>query len=71
MQECLNGCILWEARVVILTQGQKSVLDELHETHLDASKIKAITFGGQRWMLKLKKYVARKCSDCHRPVQLL
>jgi len=28
----LDGCILWGARVVVLTQGQKSVLEELHET---------------------------------------
>ena len=38
----LDGCILWGARVVVPPPGQKSVLEELHETHLGASKMKAL-----------------------------
>ena len=38
----LKGCLLWGARVVVPTQGQKSVLEELHDTHLEASKMKAL-----------------------------
>lgn len=37
-----DGRILWGARVVVLPPGQKSVLEEMHETHLGVSKMKAL-----------------------------
>ena len=38
----LNRCLLWGARVVVPNHGHKSVLEELHEAHLGASKMKAL-----------------------------
>ena len=29
----LNGCVLWDTRVVVPTAGYKRILDDLHETH--------------------------------------
>ena len=28
----LNGCVLWDTRVVVPTAGRKRILDDLHET---------------------------------------
>ena len=39
----INGCILWEARVVVLLQGREAVLKELYDTHPGCSKMKALT----------------------------
>ena len=38
----LDGCILWSSHVVIPPQGRKPLLEELHNTHLGASKMKAL-----------------------------
>ena len=38
----LDGCILWSSRIIVLPQGRQSLLEELHNTHLGASKIKAL-----------------------------
>ena len=37
----LNGCVLWGTRVVVPTAGRKRLLDDLHETHQGASRMKA------------------------------
>ena len=37
----LDGCVLWGTRVVIPTAGRKRILDDLHETHQGASRMKA------------------------------
>ena len=36
-----DGCVLWGNRVVILIAGRKRILDDLHETHQGASRMKA------------------------------
>ena len=62
----LNGCIIWRARVIVPTNGQKSVLEELHEAHLGASKMKALA-RSYIWWPKMDdeiEKVARKCSYC-------
>ena len=37
----LNGCVLWGTRVVVPMAGHKRILDGLHETHQDDSRMKA------------------------------
>ena len=38
----MDGCILWGAQVVVPPPGCKAMLEELHETHLGANKMKAL-----------------------------
>ena len=38
----LNGCILWSSRVIVPPRGRQPLLEELHNTHLGASKMKAL-----------------------------
>ena len=38
----LDGCVLWGSRVVVPPPGRQSVLGELHDTHLGASKMKSL-----------------------------
>lgn len=38
----LDGCLLWGARVVSPPPGRGMVLEELHETHMGMSKMKAL-----------------------------
>ena len=38
----MDGCILWGNRVVVPLPGRKGVLDELHETHPGASRMKGL-----------------------------
>ena len=37
-----DGCILWSSRVVVPPQGRQPLLEELHNTHLGSSKMKAL-----------------------------
>ena len=51
---------------MVPTQGQKAVLKELHETHLGASKMKAVA-RSYIWWPKMDadiEEVARKCPNC-------
>ena len=62
----IDGCILWGARIVVPPPGQKSVLEELHETHLGASKIKALA-RSYIWWPKMDdsiEDVAKRCPCC-------
>ena len=62
----LDGCILWGARVVVPPPGQKSVLEELHETHLGVSKMKALA-RSYIWWPKMDtdiEALVKKCTDC-------
>ena len=38
----LDGCVLWSSRVIVPPQGRQPLLEELHNTHLGASKMKAL-----------------------------
>ena len=38
----LDGCLLWASRVIVPPQGRQPLLEELHNTHLGASKMKAL-----------------------------
>ena len=38
----LDGYVLWGVRVIVPPQGRKLVLQELHDTHLGANKMKAL-----------------------------
>ena len=62
----MDGCILWGARVVVPPPGRKAVLEELHETHLGANKMKALA-RGYIWWPKMDEdieEVAKRCSSC-------
>ena len=62
----LDGCILWGARVVVPPPGQKAVLEELHETHLGVSKMKALA-RSYIWWPKMDiniEAIAKECADC-------
>ena len=37
----LDGCVLWGTRVAVPLAGRKRILDDLHETHQGASRMKA------------------------------
>ena len=59
-----NGCVLCGAGVVVPPPGRKTALDELHETHLGASKMKSLARRYIWWpkMNEEIKEVAKKCS---------
>ena len=38
----LDGCVLWSSRIIVPPQGRQPLLEELHNTHLGASKMKAL-----------------------------
>ncbi len=66
----LNDCVLWGARVVIPPPGRKLVLEELHETHLGVSKMKALARSYIWWPqmdAKIEETV-KTCSDCQHPL---
>ena len=67
-----DGCILWGTRVVIPPQGRKRVLEELHDTHQGASKMKSLA-RSYVWWPKLDAAIdnlVKKCNTCQksRPV---
>ena len=67
-----DGCILWGNRVVIPPQGRKRVLEELHDTHQGASKMKSLA-RSYVWWPKLDAAIddlVKKCNTCQksRPV---
>ena len=59
----LDGCVLWGTRVVIPTAGRKRILDDLHETHQGASRMKA---RAQMvvWWPGLDKSIEEMVSNC-------
>ena len=62
----LNGCILWSARVIIPPQGRQPLLEELHNTHLGASKMKALAHSYIWWpgMDEEINNLVKSCSVC-------
>ncbi len=62
----LDGCILWGTRVVVPSQGQQSLLLELHETHPGISKTKSLARSYIWWpnMDKEIEEVVKSCLSC-------
>ena len=59
----LDGCVLWGTRVVIPTAGRKRILDDLHETHQGASRMKARA-RMVVWWPGLDKSIEEMVSNC-------
>lgn len=45
----VGGCVLWGSRVIVPSQGRKAALQELHDTHPGASKMKGFARGKIWW----------------------
>ena len=62
----LDGCLLWGSRIVIPTSGQSCIMDELHETHPGASRIKALARSYVWWPGIDSDLEARvkSCAEC-------
>ena len=63
----MDGCILWGAQVVVPPPGRKAVLEELHETHLGANKMKALA-RGYIWWPKMDEDIEEVAKCCSRPL---
>ena len=64
----LDGCILWGTRVVVPPQGRQFVLQELHDTHLGASKMKSLA-RAYIWWPKMDTEIenlAKSCLTCQK-----
>ena len=59
----LDCCVLWGTRVVIPTAGRKRKLDDLHETHQGASRMKARA-RMVVWWPRLDKSIEEMVSNC-------
>ena len=54
----LDGCILWGSRVVVPPQGRPQVLEELHDAHTGACKMKMLArsyIWWPKWIQTLNK----------------
>ena len=63
---CQDGCLLWGSRVVVPAAGQNSVLEELHEAHPGATRMKQIA-RTMVWWLGIDKDIeqaVKSCSQC-------
>ena len=62
----IDGCFLWGTRVIVPPTGCKEVLEELHETHLGANKMKGLEQGYMWWpkMDEDIEEVDKQCSNC-------
>ena len=62
----LDGCVLWGTRVIIPPAGRKRILDDLHEAHQGASRMKARARMVVWWpqLDKAIEDIVRTCSAC-------
>ena len=62
----LDGCVLWGTRVIVPPQGRKAILNELHETHPGASRMKTLARAYIWWpnMDADIEQLVRACSVC-------
>ena len=62
----LDGCVLWSSRVIVPPKGRQPLLEELHNTHLGASKMKALTRCYIWWpgMDQEIENLVKSCSVC-------
>lgn len=58
------GCVLWGNRLIIPPQGQKQVLQELHETHPGINKMKALARSFV-WWPHLDADIEAVVKECH------
>ena len=71
----VEECLLWSSRVIIPHTLRNKILNELHEDHVGASRMKAIARGFVWWPCLDKDIedTVRACQACqdtrHRPVQ--
>ncbi|XP_062401725.1 LOW QUALITY PROTEIN: uncharacterized protein K02A2.6-like [Sardina pilchardus] len=61
-----DGCILWGSRVIIPPQGRETMIEELHEAHPGASRIKMLARSYVWWpnMDAELEAAVRKCHVC-------
>ena len=62
----LEGCVVWGSRVVVPPPGRQFVLEELHDSHLGASKMKSLA-RAYIWWPKLDSDIeslTRACTAC-------
>ena len=64
----LEGCVVWGSRVVVPPPGRASVLEELHDSHLGASKMKSLARAYILWpkysdIENLARYVNKQVLD--------
>ena len=62
----IDGSVLWGTRVIVLPQGCKAILNELHETHPGASCMKSLA-RAYIWWLNMDadiEQLVRACSLC-------
>ena len=61
-----GGCILWGSRIVIPPQGQKAILQQLHEGHPGVSRMKGLTRMYVWWpgMDREIEGLVKACHEC-------
>jgi hypothetical protein len=58
-----DGCVLWGSRVVVPPPGRPKVMDELHEGHPGASRMKSLA-RSYVWWPSMDAELERKVKDC-------
>ena len=59
----VNGCLLWGVRIIVPPQGQKLVLEELHDTHPGITKMKSLA-RSYVWWPKMDQCIENEVKSC-------